>query len=178
MKTVDGYVLTLLRITRVGYENRKPRDVVFMMHCLMCSCGAYIAGGQNQSLAYQFANEGYEVWLGNARGTRFSDEHSFLRKNSPKFWDYSLHEIGSIDLPTMIDLVLKRTRRNSLHYVGHSMGGALFMIMMATQPEYVDKIKAAFLMAPAMVIGDSFSTAVQTAVAFYPTMKVSRLWLE
>lgn len=74
----------------------------------------------------------------------------------------------------MIDYVLKKTKRNSLHFVGHSMGGALFMILMATQPEYATKIKTAFLLAPAMVVGNSFSTSVQTAVTFYPTLKVSK----
>lgn len=88
MKTSDGYILQMIRITKVGFEDKKPRGVIFMMHCLMCSCGAYIAGGQNQSLAYNFANLGYEVWLGNARGTRFGEEHLTLKKNQPKFWDY------------------------------------------------------------------------------------------
>ena len=66
----------------------KPRGVVFMMHCLMCSCGSYIAAGANESLAYNFVQQGYDVWLGNARGTRFSLKHYKYTTDDPEFWNY------------------------------------------------------------------------------------------
>lgn len=68
----------------------------------------------------------------------------------------------------MIDFVLRATKRRQIHYVGHSMGGALFMMAMATQPGLHTKIKSAYLMAPAMHIGNSFSELVNIGAALYP----------
>lgn len=74
----------------------------------------------------------------------------------------------------MIDFVLKQTKVRQLHYVGHSMGGATFIILMATQPDYASRIKSAYLMAPAMAIGYSPSELLQTVVATYGLIRVSK----
>lgn len=68
----------------------------------------------------------------------------------------------------MVNYVLDKTNRSSVNYVGHSMGGALFMIMVATHPKIVTKIKSTFLLAPAMVIGNSFSKLIKTGSFFAP----------
>ncbi|XP_063708896.1 lipase 3-like [Culicoides brevitarsis] len=142
------------------------------MHCLMCSCGCFISNA-NQSLAYNFVNKGYDVWMGNARGTRFSQFHNKYTTDDPEYWNYSLHEIGSIDVPTMMEFVLQKTNVAKLQYVGHSQGGALFMIMAATKPKLINRVKAAFLLAPAMVIGGSFSTLIKIGYIFAPTIQES-----
>uniref|UniRef100_A0A336MLS0 CSON003432 protein n=1 Tax=Culicoides sonorensis TaxID=179676 RepID=A0A336MLS0_CULSO len=169
VKTQDGFILRVVRIkNRSSYY--KPRGVVFLMHCLMCSCGCFIAGG-NQSLAYNFVNAGYDVWMGNARGTRFSQQHLKYTTDDPEYWNYSLHELGTIDVPTMMEFVLKRTGVAKLQYVGHSQGGALFLIMAATHPKLISRVKAVFLMAPAMVIGNSFSHLIKLGYAFAPVIQ-------
>jgi predicted alpha/beta hydrolase len=64
------------------------------------------------------ANQGYDVWLGNNRGSRFS-----LTDNASEIdWNYSLDELAEFDIPCMFDCVLKRTGANKLIYIGHSQG--------------------------------------------------------
>lgn len=99
---------------------------------------------------------GYDVWLGNSRGTTFSRQHKFLDPNvSSAFWDYSFNEIGRFDLPAMIDYVLTATNRSSLHYVGHSQGCTVFFVMLALRPEYNEKIASMHAMAPAAYMSSS-----------------------
>lgn len=86
IKTKDGYTLRVVRVKPL-YSYYKPRGVVFLMHCLMCSCGSFIAGG-NQSLAYNFVDAGYDVWMGNTRGTRFSQKHNRYTTDDPEYWNY------------------------------------------------------------------------------------------
>lgn len=73
----------------------------------------------------------------------------------------------------MVKFVLRKTNVAKLHYVGHSQGGALFMIMAATHPKLINRIKSVFLMAPAMVIGNSFSHLIKIGYFFAPTIQES-----
>ena len=40
--------------------------------------------------AYMMSDLGYDVWLANSRGTRYSRRHIRLDPTMPEFWDYSL----------------------------------------------------------------------------------------
>ena len=51
--------------------------------------------------------QGYDVWLGNVRGNIYCLNHTTLTPKDRKFWDFSFQEMGEIDLPAMVDYVLK-----------------------------------------------------------------------
>ena len=77
-----------------------------------------------KSVAYQFGDMGYDVWLGNNRGTIYSRNHKTLNSKNPedmiKYFDYSFVEMGDFDIPVMIDFVLEKTQQKSLTFLGHS----------------------------------------------------------
>lgn len=72
----------------------------------------------NNSLAYLLADNGFDVWLANARGTEFSKNHTIFNATSIEYWNFSFHEMAKYDLPTIIDHILEITKQNALHYVG------------------------------------------------------------
>jgi hypothetical protein len=61
---------------------------------------------------------------------------------------FSWEQMGDLDLAAVIDYTLNITGQNCLFYVGHSMGSAMFFILMSSQPEYNIKIRASFQLAP------------------------------
>lgn len=91
------------------------------MHGLESSAADYVIGGgaNGVSLPYLLSDNGYDVWMGNARGNIFSQNHQTLEKSSHDFWNFSFHEIGLYDLPAMIDYVLETVNGTSLTYIGH-----------------------------------------------------------
>lgn len=100
---------------------------------------------------YILADEGFDVWFGNARGNYYSRKHVRLNPDSilnTNFWKFSWDEIGNIDVPTMIDYVLDRTGQRRLHYIGHSQGTTSFFVMTSLRPEYNDKIISMHAFAP------------------------------
>lgn len=93
------------------------------------------------------SDNGYDVWLGNARGNRHSMLHVSYNSESKDFWSFSWHEIGYYDLPAMFDYMLRITYRASAYFIGHSQGATNLLVLLTTRPEYNQKIIQGHLMA-------------------------------
>ncbi|EFN72780.1 Lipase 3 [Camponotus floridanus] len=161
--TSDGYILELHRlIGRVNSSDSKvQKPIAFLMPGLMCSSSAWVVSGPEKGLAYILSDAGYDVWLGNARGTLYSRKHVSLSTFDKEYWDFSWHETGIRDLPAMIDHILETTGQEKLFYLGHSQGTTNFFVMATEMPEYQNKIQAMFAMAPVAYCGKVSSALMQ-----------------
>ncbi|XP_059621083.1 lipase 3-like [Phlebotomus argentipes] len=153
--TEDGYLLTMHRIPygrALGAGPAPNKPVVFLQHGLLSSSADWVIIGPDSALAYLLADEGYDVWMGNARGNTYSRAHISLDPDRVpdrhKFWDFSWHEIGVYDLPAMIDYTLEVTGQSKLSYVGHSQGTTTLFVWLSLRPEYNNVIKSAHALAP------------------------------
>ncbi|KAH8249531.1 hypothetical protein KR032_010307 [Drosophila birchii] len=141
--TEDKYVLTLHRIPRPG---AKP---VLLVHGLQDTSATWIIMGPESGLGYYLYDNGYDVWLANCRGNRYSRSHVKLNPNTDKaYWSFSWHEIGVYDLPAMIDDILAKTGHQKLSYFGHSQGTTSFFVMASSRPEYNAKLHLMTALAP------------------------------
>ena len=87
--TPDGYVLTLGRIpgkVTDGTTQRKP--AVLFMHAQDCDMMEYVSHRPDVAPAFVLAEQGYDVWLGNNRGSKFSHAHLELDPHSREYWDF------------------------------------------------------------------------------------------
>ncbi|XP_044754242.1 lipase 1-like isoform X2 [Coccinella septempunctata] len=136
--------------------NPKP---ILMMHGLFGSAENYVVAEMyNSSMAGYFADRGYDVWLGNARGNIHSRRHVRLDPDKYKFWNFSYHEIAIYDVAAMVDHILKTSGKKKLYYIGHSQGGTVFYILNSMRPEYQKKFVQASLLAPAGLMGNYNNT--------------------
>ncbi|XP_061401978.1 lipase 3-like [Musca vetustissima] len=169
--TPDGYVLNLFRIP---YSNNLKnenlyRPAILLQHGLLSNSDCWLSGGPDHALAYLLADAGFDVWLGNARGNTYSRNSTTISLNSPKFWHFDWHEIGTIDIPTMIDYILKITGQRKIHYAGHSQGTTVYFVMLSERKEYNKKIKSAHMLAPCAFFehGTSMAFKVGTPGGIY-----------
>ncbi|XP_054584959.1 gastric triacylglycerol lipase isoform X3 [Eptesicus fuscus] len=95
---------------------------------------------------------GYDVWLGNSRGNTWARRNIYYSPNSAEFWAFSFDEMAKYDLPATIDLILKTTGQEKLHYVGHSQGTTIGFIAFSTNPKLAKKIKAFYALAPVATV--------------------------
>ncbi|KAF2887895.1 hypothetical protein ILUMI_18278, partial [Ignelater luminosus] len=165
--TDDGYILEVHRIPygrniSIKDANRPP---VLLFPALLCGSVEWVNMGTEKSFGFILADQGYDVWLANPRGTTWSRKHIRLDpdRNKKKFWNFSFHEIGSYDLPAFIDHILNVTNHKTLYYVGHSQGTTAFFILASMKPEYNHKVRLSVAYCPAAYIAHArvlYDTAV------------------
>ncbi|KAH8361092.1 hypothetical protein KR200_004161, partial [Drosophila serrata] len=151
--TEDGYIISLFRIpyshNLQNQDEKKP--IVFLQHGLLSSSDGWISLGPDDAMPFLLSDAGYDVWIGNARGNRFSRNHTSLSTKHPNFWRFSWHEIGYYDIAAAIDYTLSTENgkgQEGIHYVGHSQGTTVILVLMSSRPEYNKKIKTCHLLAP------------------------------
>lgn len=144
--TDDGYVIDIHRIRHT--KDVTNNLVVFLMHGFVESSDSWLLQGPGKALAYVLADNGFDVWMGNARGNKHAQKHVILDPKQKDFWEFTWEEIGLHDLPTMIDYVLNVTNKENLYFIGYSQGTTSFYVMNSLKPEYNEKIKMMFALAP------------------------------
>ncbi|XP_022256648.1 gastric triacylglycerol lipase-like [Limulus polyphemus] len=105
------------------------------------------------SAGYILADAGYDVWLGNFRGNTYSRRHVTLSTDSKEFWEFSFDEMALYDLPAMIDFALNKTGETQLYYIGHSQGTLTAFALLSEKPEYNEKLRTFFALAPVATVG-------------------------
>ncbi|KAJ9562585.1 hypothetical protein OSB04_007745 [Centaurea solstitialis] len=149
--TEDGYILSVQRIPvgrggGGGGGGGRKRQPVLLQHGVLVDGMTWLLNPPEQSLALILADNGYDVWIANTRGTYFSRRHISLDPDKPEFWDWTWDEIASRDLPAVIAFIFQQTSQK-IHYVGHSLG-TLIALASFSEGKQLDKVKSAALLSP------------------------------
>ncbi|XP_063989876.1 lipase 3-like [Diachasmimorpha longicaudata] len=137
--TEDGYILSIFRIPPKLNDTQK--GPFYLQATLGGTADLWVLFGHGRSLVYSLADAGYDVWIGNLRGTYYSRGHTNLSAHDDKkYWDFSLDEYALEDLPAMFDYIIKTTGQPQLSYVGHSLGSTVILMLLSDKPEYNDKL--------------------------------------
>jgi pimeloyl-ACP methyl ester carboxylesterase len=92
-------------------------------------------------LAFVLADQGYDVWLANQRGTRYSREHTKLKDSDHKYWLYSLDDLAQYDVPAALDLIANVTgKAGSIVYMGHSRGSTVIFMYASSNPVHTRRM--------------------------------------
>ncbi|XP_051138158.1 triacylglycerol lipase 1 [Andrographis paniculata] len=145
-QTEDGYVLGLQRVSSPSVIVRQRGSPILLVHGLFMAGDAWFMDSPNQSLGFVLANRGFDVWVGNVRGTFWSHGHVSLSVKEKEFWDWSWQELALFDLGEMIRYIYSVTN-SKVTVVGHSQG-TIMSLAAFTQPDIVNMVEAAALLCP------------------------------
>ena len=129
--TEDGFILSVWHL-----QPKKPNGkVVFLQHGLADTAWTFFQL-KHKSLPFFLLQEGYDLWLGNIRGSIFSSKHT-TKKIKADYNNFTIDEFVKYDLPAMVDYVKSRTGVKKLSYIAHSQGSTMFFMLTMNNPEYV-----------------------------------------
>ncbi|KAJ9076164.1 cholesterol esterase [Entomophthora muscae] len=130
-------------------EQSKP--VVLLWHGFLMNSEVFLSKPDRiDNLAFMLVEQGYDVWLGNTRGNKYSLKHRTLSPANDDFWDFSLDEFARHDLPATVDFILKATGVSSLTYIGFSQGTAQCFAALSTHAYLNKAINLFICLAPAL----------------------------
>ncbi|XP_028032322.1 lipase 3-like [Bombyx mandarina] len=149
----QGYVLNIHRIPQARSGGDTPSNTVILQHGLFASSADWVLNGPGKSLAFVLADAGYDVWMPNIRGNRYSREHTTLKSSSTQYWNFSWHEVAQHDIPAIIDYIRERKGSDTkIAYMGHSMGSTMLFAMLALRPEYNAVLRAGLALGPVVYL--------------------------
>ncbi|TFY54056.1 hypothetical protein EVJ58_g9083 [Rhodofomes roseus] len=175
--TKDGYLLGLHRLPfrrgedtgRRGYSTGKP--VVYLHHGLLMNSEVWVClTDPARSIAFTLVELGFDVWLGNNRGNKYSKKSIHHNPNSTKFWNYSIDDFAWHDIPDSIEYILDVTKEPSLSYVGFSQGTAQAFAALSIHPQLNDKVNVFIALAPAMSPPGLHASIVDGLMKASPTL--------
>jgi len=151
--TADAFELSIHRIPPKNVGSR----AVLMMHGVFVNAGSWVANLPFNDLAFMLHDAGWDVWMGNFRGTVYSTFNTNYTQKQREYWDFSWIEMAKYDVPACIDYILKFTGHEKLSLVCHSEGCAASLTTLATLPEVADKVGILMALAPAAFVGHTTS---------------------
>ncbi|XP_019457675.1 PREDICTED: triacylglycerol lipase 2-like [Lupinus angustifolius] len=147
--TEDGYILGLQRIQEGRAEVngiRAKKQPVILQHGVLVDSNSWFVNAPKQNLPFILADNGYDVWISNTRGTTFTRRHVSLDPSNREFWNWTWDELVAHDLPALFDYVSKETRQK-INYIGHSHG-TLIALTSFSEGKLVNQVKSAVLLSP------------------------------
>ncbi|RMZ83575.1 hypothetical protein DV738_g1126, partial [Chaetothyriales sp. CBS 135597] len=162
VQTTDGYLLGVHRLPFRKEEdpgttlvNAGPgsisKPVVYLHHGLLMNSEVWVCiTEEERCLPFALVSQGYDVWLGNNRGNKYSKKSTHFSPTSAKFWDFSIDEFAFHDIPDTIAYILNATGQPSLSYIGFSQGTAQAFATLSIHPGLNQKINVFIALAPAM----------------------------
>ncbi|KAL2538022.1 Triacylglycerol lipase 2 [Forsythia ovata] len=164
--TKDGYILSMQRMPKGRSASEKGvKPPVLLQHGLTMDATTWLLNSPAESLAFILADNGYDVWLGNTRGTYQSQGHTSLNPYDPAYWNWSWDELVAYDLPANFQYVYDQTGQK-LHYVGHSLG-TLMALGAFSRKEVLNMIRSAALLSPIAYMGQMPSLLARSAADLF-----------
>ncbi|KAI9667142.1 MAG: cholesterol esterase [Alyxoria varia] len=158
--TQDGYLLGIHRLAwRRGEEemlvNGGPgtlqKPCIYLHHGLMMNSEVWVCLSERERcLPFALVEKGYDVWLGNNRGNKYSKKSVRYSPASDAFWNFSIDQFALHDIPDTISYILSTTKQPSLSYIGFSQGTAQAFAMLSVHPTLNHKVDVFIALAPAM----------------------------
>lgn len=178
VQTKDGYLLGVHRLAwRRGEEGQRvnagpgsiEKKVVYMHHGLMMNSEVWVCITEKERcLPFMLVDMGYDVWLGNNRGNKYSKKCLHYGPTDPRFWNFSMDQFAFHDIPDSINYILSTTYQPSLSYIGFSQGTAQAFATLSIHPTLNSKVDVFVALAPAMAPPGLASGIVSSLVKSNP----------
>ena len=133
--TNDDYILSLWHLV----PKNSTTKVAYFQHGLSDTAWCFFQLG-SKSLPFLLMEEGYDVWLGNSRGSLFSLKHKSKDPKDPDsgFFNFTMEDHVKYDLPATIEYIKSKTGQKTMSYIAHSQGSTIFFMLYMSNSQLVE----------------------------------------
>ena len=140
VETEDGFMLTLLRLKSLDAEIPEATSGTILLQHGVSMDGLSWFETKNESLPSLLIKAGYDVWLGNDRGTKNSQRN--LNQLHPvedakEFWDFSYVELGLYDAPVNLNFIRQTIGAGALTFIGFAQGATSILYGMSQKDKAI-----------------------------------------
>ena len=152
--TLDGYILTTFHVPA---QTATSKGSVLVQHGHKQDGSSWIDSyGDEMPPQLQLAYHGYDVWIGNNRGTEYSQRHLTYESagaSAKDFWDFSWADMAYDDVANIAG-IKSVTGEDKITYLGYSQGTIQMHYALAHDEDlwFQDNLKRAIHLAPCFVM--------------------------
>lgn len=148
--TKDQYILSLHRLNPLKHDITPNGRVIYLHHGLLMNSEVWCSMlSKEQNLPFLLCDLGFDVWLGNNRGNKYSNKSLLHDINDKKFWDFSIDEFAIYDVPNSIEYILEFTQHEKITYIGFSQGSTQGLAALSTNTKLNHQIDKIITISPA-----------------------------
>ena len=165
--TADGYINTIFRIPGKIGEATTSKPPVYFQHGILDSADAWIMNEPDVAPAFFLANQGYDIWLGNSRGNKYSMSHTTLTTKDADYWKFSFQQMGDYDDPANLEYIKAETGFAKSAYIAHSQGTTqMFYALSHNESYFAEHVSVFFALGPVLRLSNCKSDLISFFAAF------------
>ena len=173
--TEDGYILNFVHV--LPNSSNPLNQSIIMVPGLMCSSDHFVTG-KKSSPAFFLSNQGYDLWLLNFRGNKYSKGHINKSISKEKYWNFTFEQKGIYDIVCAVNFVKLKMKVPKVHLISYSMGGTAVLSSITLIPGfYQENIYSIVNWAPATKFDHFKSLAILLLTKYYSFGTLSELGL-
>ncbi|XBW37241.1 hypothetical protein QEN19_002824 [Hanseniaspora menglaensis] len=191
VKTQDNY---LLQIHRIPFNQKRLKGVsykgaVYLQHGLLMCSNIWLCHSEDpmkNNLPLYLNALGFDVWMGNNRGNRYSSKNVNIERHTEKFWNFSLDEFAMYDIPDSLHYILNcislenknskksmgffDTDQERISIVAFSQGSAQIFASLSLNPDLNNKVSSFIALSPALTPPGLFNKFVDSIIKLQPKL--------
>ena len=122
--------------------------MALVIHGILDSADSFAIA--DDSIINKLLDEGFEVWAGNNRGTKYGCTHVSEKNTSAKFWAFSFDEMAKYDVPAFYKKIMEETQVEKITLIAHSQGGTQSFAALSEFEDIQNKTERFIALAPVL----------------------------
>lgn len=169
--TNDGFKLTIHRLNPEDNGFISNGKAIYLQHGLLMTSDVWcVMLDKNDNLPFRLCELGYDVFLGNNRGNKYSNKHDIYNASQKEFWNFSIDEFAMYDIPASINYILNLKKIDKLIYIGFSQGCSQILSSISINNDLNEKIENLILIAPATTPKKLSNWLINSIINFDPQL--------
>jgi poly(3-hydroxyalkanoate) synthetase len=139
---------------------------------------------EDKSFHLQLVDQGYDVWVGNSRGTEYSSGHENVSVEADQalYWDFTMDDMH-LDDKANIERIKQITGEDKIAYIGYSQGTMSMNYALAHDADgwYANNLSRVVELAPCFVAGipdemrEIFEETYNETIAIFPLLGINAI---